>query len=298
MYKSIISIKDKRFSVYRLNQYYLLVSIGNNRLRLTSIDQESDRCLLMEAYQIDSGSPSAYLVTLKQLFQEHPFLATSAWRKVAICFENQKYTLVPIPLFQEKNSIDYLKLAVNIENESARYCLHPHLNIAVVFAVDDPVAAWLQKGYHPDHCHIVHQASSLIEGAIGYANAKKLSLEPRVFVLAETDYMHITVIEKSQLLYYNRFAYSSSDEFLQYILIVMYTLALDPSIHEVIVAGNVVKNSLVYRKMRNYIRYVSFSDIPPHLKFSWSFKKSFIINYFDLLNFYPASDYLNKLKFS
>ncbi|OJW66756.1 MAG: hypothetical protein BGO68_00260 [Candidatus Amoebophilus sp. 36-38] len=252
----------------------------------------------MEAYQIDSSSPSAYLDTLKQLFQEHPFLATSAWRQVAICFENQQYTLVPIPLFQEKSSIDYLKLAVNIENESVKYCLHPDLNIAVVFGVDAAVATWLQKGYTQDHCHILHQASSLIEGTIGYANAKKMGVEPKVFVLAEMDHMHITVIEKSQLLYYNRFAYNSSDEFLQYILIVMYTLALNPNVHEVIVAGNVVKNSLVYKKMRNYIRYVSFSDIPPHLKFGWSFKKSFIINYFDLLNFYPASDYLSKLKFS
>ena len=105
-------------------------------------------------------------------------------------------------------------------------------------------------------------------------------------------------MEKSQLLYYNRFTYHSSDEFLQYILIVMYALALNPAVHEVIVAGNMVRDSLVHKKMRNYIRYVSFSNTPPYLKFGWSFKKSLIANHFDLLNFYPATGYLNKLNFS
>jgi hypothetical protein len=298
MYQSIISIKDKRFSVYRINHYYLLISIGSNRLRIACIDPEASRCLLMEAYQIDATTSSEYFTILKQLFQEHPFLATSAWKKVVICFENQQYTLVPTSLFQEENSIDYLKLAVDVETQSVKYCLHTDLDVSIVFAVDPVIANWLQNGYNKDHTYIVHQANSIIASTTSYLNAKKLGGGPKVFVLAETGYMHITVMEKSQLLYYNRFVYNSSDEFLQYILIVMYSLALNPALNEVILAGNVVKDSLVYKKMRNYIRYIYFSDKPPYLKFSWSFKKSIIANYFELVNFYPATDYLNKLKFS
>lgn len=298
MYQSILSIKDKRFSVYRLSQYYLLISIGNNRLRVSCVDQESSRCLLMEAYQIEAVDSSNYLATLKQLFQEHTFLATSAWKKVVICFENQQYTVLPAPLFREEDSIEYLKLAVDVENQAIKHCFHSDLNVVVVFAVDPAISSWLQNGYNSDHCYLVHQANSLIAGASSYVIAKRLGAEAKVFVLAETGYMHITVIEKSELLYYNRFAYNSSDEFLQYILIVMYALALNPATHEVIVTGNMVKNSLIHKKMRNYIRYVSFSDMPPSLKFGWSFKKNLIINYFDLINFYPATDYLLKLKFS
>jgi len=298
MYQPIISVKDKRFSVYRLGQYYLLISMGSNRLRISCIDPVSNRCLLMEAYKIDADNSTQYLGILQQPFQEHPFIATSAWKKVTICFENQHYTLVPSALFQEKSSADYLKLAVDVTDQAVKYCIHTDLGLAVVFAVDSNIANWLQNGYTTEHCCIIHQANSLIAGTVAYMQAKKLYADAKVFVLAEADYMHITVVEKSQLLYYNRFAYNSSDEFLQYILIVMYTLALNPGVHEVIVAGSVVKNSLVYRKMRNYIRHISFSEKPPYLKFSWSFKKDLIINYFDLVNFYPATNYLNNLKFS
>jgi hypothetical protein len=252
----------------------------------------------MEAYQIDADNSTQYLSILQQLFHEHPFIASSAWKKVALCFENQRYTLVPNALFQERNSADYLKLAVDMSDQAVKYCIHTDLDLAVVFAVDSDIVNWLQNGYTMEHCCITHQANSLIAGTVTYMQAKKLHAEPRVFVLAEPEYMHITVVEKSQLLYYNRFAYSSSDEFLQYILIVMYTLALNPGMHEVIIAGNVVKNSLIHRKMRNYIRRVSFSEKPPYLKFGWSFKKDWIANYFDLVNFYPATSYLNNLKFS
>jgi len=298
MYQPVISVKDKRFSVYRLGQYYLLISIGSNRLRISCVDQVSSRCLLMEAYQIDADNSTQYLTILQQLFREHPFIATSAWKKVVLCFENQQYTLVPSALFQENNSADYLKLAVDIADQAVKHCIHTDLGLAVVFAVDESIANWLQKGYTAEHCCIIHQANSLIAGTAAYIQAKKLYAEAKVFVLAESGHMHITVVEKSQLLYYNRFAYNSSDEFLQYILIVMYTLALNPGVHEVILAGSVVKNSLVHKKMRNYIRHVSFSEKPPYLKFSWSFKKDLIINYFDLVNLYPATNYLNNLKFS
>jgi hypothetical protein len=252
----------------------------------------------MEAYQIDADNPAQYLPILQQLFREHPFIATSAWKKVVLCFENQQYTLVPSALFQEKDSADYLKLAVDIADQTVKYCIHTELGLAVVFAVDESIVNWLQKGYTTEHCCIIHQANSVIAGTAAYIQAKKLYTEAKVFVLAEAGHIHITVVEKSQLLYYNRFAYNSSDEFLQYILIVMYTLALNPGVHEVIVAGNIVKNSVVYKKMRNYIRYVSFSEKPPYLKFGWSFKKDLIINYFDVINFYPATNYLTNLKFS
>jgi hypothetical protein len=117
---------------------------------------------------------------------------------------------------------------------------------------------------------------------------KKLVTGAIVLVVAENNVMHITAMDQGKLLYYNRFVYTSSDEFLQYILIVMYTLALTPEFHPVVLAGSITKNSIAHRKIRSYIRHVSFIERPPHLQLAWNLKNDLLTNYFELLNFYPA----------
>ena len=299
MYQSIIAIKDRRFSIYQINKYYLLISIGNTQLKISCFDPVENRCLLMEVYQIKSSNSLEYLSALKELFQDHSFIAVSIWKKVCICFENQQYTLVPTSLFQEKNKEDYLKLAVSeIAQQTVKSCMHMNLGVTVVFAVDLNIVNWLQTGYKSENCVIIHQASSLIAGVTSYLQAKKLTVESKVFVWIETNYIHITVLKNSQLLYYNRFFYTSSDELLQYILIVMSSLKLNPNLQEVILTGNITKSSLAYKKVCNYIRYVSFSKNPSYFKFGWVFKKDVCMNYFDILNLYPATNYLNILKVS
>lgn len=283
-YQPILSIKDKRFSMYHLQQYYLTIGIGDTSFRICCIDQVANRCLLLEAYRLDYSSSTERISALEQLYQERPLLAASAWDTVILCIENQQYTLIPKALFQEKNTADYLKLASPIGNNTVQHFAHPQLDVVVTFAVEPYLLGWFQKTYEQARLCVMHQASSLIEGVFSYLKAERLEASPRLFVAAEAEHVHITVIKKAMLRYYNRFSYSNSDEFLQYILIVMYTLDLDPSVTKVILGGNVTKKSLAYRKACNYIPKVIFNDSPTHLKFRRAFRKSIITNYFDLLS--------------
>ena len=285
-YQPILSIKDKHFSIYHLQQYHLAFSIGNTSFRISCIDQTTSRCLLLEGYRLDYSHITERISTIRQLCQEHPFLAAKVWNAVTLCIENQQYTVIPKPLFQEKNTADYLNLAFSIGSNTVRHFVHPNLDVVVAFAIEPSLLRWFQTTYDQASFYTIHQASSLIEGVFSYLKAKRLRASPRLFILAESKYIHITVIKKANLLYYNRFSYSNSDEFLRYILIVMHTLGLDPGSSEVILGGNITKNSLAYRKARSYIRKVVFSDRPPYLKFRCAFKKSIITNYFDILSVY------------
>lgn len=288
-YQPIFSIKDKRLSIDHLQQYHLAISVGNTSFRVCCIDRMTNRCLLLETYKLHHGHIE-HISAIKQICQEHPLLAVKIWSTITLCIENQQYTLIPKPLFQEKNTADYLKLASSIGSNTIKYFAHPKLDIVVAFAIDSSLLRWFQTTYDQASFYTMHQASSLIEVVFSCLKAQRLVASPRIFILAESEHVHIIVIKKESLCYYNRFPYSNSDEFLQYILIVMHTLGLDPSSSELILGGNITKDSLAYRKACSYIRKVIFSDKPTYLKFSYSFKRSIVTSYFDLLGTYALDD--------
>lgn len=290
MYQPVSAFQDKRFNIYRLSQYVLLLSISDHRLRIACIEQDTNRCLVMEAYQIRSSSSAIPLLTkLQKIFQVHPFIATAGWKKVIVIFENEWYTLLPTPLYQADHAADYLKLTTDIDHQELS-CYHHHtgLNTTVVFAMHTAIVDWLKNGYQSKDFQVIHQASALITSTHFYLSIKKLIAEATVLVVAEGEMMHITVMEQTKLVYYNRFRYDSSDEFLQYILIVMYTLALTPEFHPVLLAGSIAKNSIAHQKIGSYIRHVSFIEKPSHLQLAWNLKKELLTHYFELLNFYPV----------
>lgn len=290
MYQPVSTFQDKRFNIYQLSHYILLLSIGDDRLRIACIEYGTNRCLLLQTYQIKRDTASSpLLVVVQQLFREHPFVGTVGWKKVIVIFENEQYTLLPTHLYQDKYAAHYLKLAVGIGQQDVR-CYHydNDLGVTVVFAIETALVDWLKNGYQSKEFYVIHQASALVTSTHFYLNTKKLVAEATVLVVAEDNVMHITVMDQAKLLYYNRFEYNSSDEFLQYILIVMYTVALKPSFHQVILAGSITKNSVAHKKIRSYIRHVSFIEKLPHIQLIWWCRKALLTNYFELLNFYPA----------
>lgn len=282
-YKTLLTVRDKRLNVSAISQYHLSICVSDVHLKISCINPVTTQCLLLEVHSLAHSYAHQRLQAIEQLYQNHPLLVAKNWSKVTLCIGNQQYTLIPA-LFQERKIASYLDFTCTRDANTVKHCTHPSLNVAVAFAVDPLLLNWFQTTYKDTQLYIIHQASCLIEGALTFLKNKKPSLLPKVLVFAEERYLHITVIQKSTLLYYNRFSYTSSDEFLQYILIVIHTLGLDASFHEVILGGYITKNSLAYRKACNYIRKLSLSGRPPYLNFKRIFNKEMVMNHLDVLS--------------
>jgi hypothetical protein len=192
--------------------------------------------------------------------------------------------LIPKAFFQEEKLAGYLSFTCPIDSAAIRHFTHSHLDIAVAFAVDPWLLNWFQAAYDQPQLHTIHQASSLIQGTWAYLRGNKLRLLPSVLVFVEVNHLHITVMQKSQLLYYNKFEYTNSDALLYYILIVMRTLKLDTNLHEVMLGGAITESTLAYSKARNYIRKLTFAKPLPYLKFRSVFTRKMTHAHLDVLS--------------
>ena len=287
-YRPERSIKDRRFSSSLLAQYHLSLHISGDSFKVSCIDPVANKCLLLDTYKLSHDHGPQRIQALEKIYQDHHLLAAAGWANATLCVDNQQYTLIPERLLQQDQLEHYLALACAVGESSVQHCLHSSFNVAVIFAIEPLLLAWFQETYAPAaSLQIIHQATNLIEGAWEYLKCQKSVMTPQVFVFSSATHLHITALQKGRLLYYNRFKYNNSDEFLHYILIVMQSLKLDTNFHTVILAGSTTKNSLAYRKACNYIRNLYCCGRPPHLRFRRFFSpftKTIASAHFDVLS--------------
>jgi Protein of unknown function (DUF3822) len=283
-YQPLLTIQDKRFNVAALSQYHLSLYISDVYFKIICVNPTTTQCLLLAVYKLAHESSHQRIQAINQLYQDHPILTDCNWSAVTLCIGNQQYTLIPTQLFQEKKVADYLNFTCPIGSNAIRHFTHSSLNVTVAFAMDPQLLNWFQVTYEYTQLYIIHQASSLIQGTWTYLRNHKPSLVPKVLVFVESSSLHITVIQMSELLYYNRFEYTSCDELLYYVLIVIRTLKLDTSLHEVILGGDINKRSPVYRKARNYIRRLTLMNTLPYMRFRSTFPKKMMTAHLDVLS--------------
>lgn len=283
-YQLLLAVKDKRFHVDNMSQYHLSIHISEASFKVSCVHSTTTQCLFLEAYVLAYSHSYQRVQAIKQLYQDHTLLAAGGWSAVSLCIDNQQYTLVPEAFVQDKKLADYLNFTCSTRGKKIRHFTHSSLNMAVAFAIDPWLLSWFQVTYQHTQLHTIHQASSLIQGIWTYLRGNKPCLLPKVLVFVASNYLHITALQKSTLLYYNRFEYTGSDQLLYYILIVMRTLKLDTNLHEVILGGNITKSSLAYKKARNYIRKLTFISALPYLKCRSVFSKTIIRAHLDVLS--------------
>lgn len=283
-YQPLFAVQDKRFNLAALSQYHLSIYINDIYVKICCVNAITKRCLLFEEYKLTHECAHQRLQAIEQLYKEHPILAAKDWFSVTLCVGNQRYTVIPKSLLQEKEYADYLSFACPIGSNTVEHFTHCALNAAVVFAIDSSLVDWFTNVYEKTRLHIIHQASCLIQGTWTYLQGKKPEKLPRVLVFVEANNLHITAIQNGNLIYYNRFAYDSCDELLYYTLIVMRTLQLDTSLHEVILGGYITKQSLAYKKARQYIRRLTLMNTLPYLRFGKTLPNKVMIAHLDILS--------------
>ncbi len=283
-YQTRFLVKDKRFNTAVLSQYHLSIYINDVYVKICCVNAVTKRCLLFEEYRLVHACTHQRIQAIEQLYRDHSILSAKGWATATLCISNQKYTVIPQALFQEKTSADYLSFTCPVGSDASRHFTHSALNATVVFAIDAPLLDWFKSTYKHTKLHVIHQASCLIQGIWHYLQDKGLSKSPKVIVFIEPNNLHVTVMKKGGLTYYNRFAYTDCDELLYYILIVMRTLKLDAGLHEVILVGDIHKRSPAYKKASDYIRRLTFMQTPPHIRFGRAFSKKMRSIYLDILS--------------
>lgn len=281
-YKLIRKTKDELFDEEFIHQYHLLLNIGTRDFQLLVIEPEAKKVLLLEDFVLPSlTSNDDLLQILDQLFDSHPFLKASFWKKIKVSLKNQKFIQVPQSLFAEESLSDYLRFNAHIDHsqESFISSTNARAQAVTVFAVNNALKNWITNVYPNNPPIFTHQSAALIEGTMEFAKSRT---DNPLYIYVDRFKLHIVACNSDTLLYYNQFVIKQFSDYIKYMMMVMKSLNMDQQTSQIVLWGYIGKNSPHYHEFYKYINNVTFGSQPAYLNFGYVFDEVQDHHFFDL----------------
>lgn len=175
--------------------------------------------------------------------------------EVIVLFSNELYNIVPKEFFIEQESSNYLKFNTKIlktdvvahdvlEKEELVNVYIPYTNITNFFF--DKYGEFEFK----------HSISVLIQAVLDLPHENMITAYLNNF----KGYFDLVVIKNGKLLLSNTFTYETREDFIYYLLFTAEQLKMDPSEFELVLLGNIDKDSSLYQIAYTYIKNIAFLE--------------------------------------
>ncbi|MBY0425731.1 MAG: DUF3822 family protein [Cytophagales bacterium] len=276
-------VDEKYFNVDNLSDYHLQLAWSPAGMDFCVVDSRNNRCLYLEENKLDDFMhTSSDIEWLEALFDTHHFLKAGFWKSIQLSIKNEKFTLIPSPLFKQECAKEYLQFNCHIKaNEEVSFFFHKSLNITSVFAYPVAVVEWLKLQYPHRKLNLVHHTSSFLEGIMRETSG---DTECGVYANIENDLLTLIVKKGNTIEFCNNFIFKTNEDILYYQLFVLEQLKLNRSTTPITYWGNVDQESGLFLLLSTYIRQIEVGVRPSMIFYSYVFDELPEQRHFDLLS--------------
>ena len=201
-------------------------------------------------------NPLQLEIEVNTVFEQHSELLNQSFQAVTVSHINTLSTFVPKPLFSDKNLADYLKYTSKIlpndyitfdviTNNDMVNVYIPYVNINNLFF--EKYGSFTYK----------HFATVMIENIFQLSNHHE---EATVYVHVQKEQFEIIIIQNKKLVLYNAFDYTTSEDFIYYLLFTIEQLGLNTDTLQLYFLGAISKEDVLYTVTYMYIRNVNFLE--------------------------------------
>jgi len=267
-----IHLKDPNFDLNPAESSELLIKVSPKRLSYAIINEEKKVTALY-----DTALQMSLTETVDELFAENSYLKLN-YKSVKIQVETFNFTFIPDELFSEDNLHIYKGLFAASPSDKARVSRIRKAGISNVFTFREEITETLFEVL--PEAKVYSQAEPLIDGIMYNYQGEKLILQ---FNDSSFEFL---LINNQIVQYYNIFPLSSPDDFNYYLLFVLQQLGLNEADLEVILSGDIDRESLLFKRVEKYYSKVSFASNIRLARLSAAFNQVPEHQFFTLFNLY------------
>ena len=261
--KPLVSVKDESLDTNLQGKLHLSIQSGQGMLVWALFSTGDTKYLALETYSYAKAGEEDIWAQLKTM----PWFANVT--SVSLSLVSDKVTLVPEPLFDERVKSTYANF--NFETDGSDVVLSAKVRSAgcvAVFTLSQEKEK-MYRSFFPA-LKIMHAAMPLLESVL--TNDKNESSE-KAYLHIRAKSMELVFTKNGNLLYYNTFNHTTSEDVIYYLLFALEQLKLNPETIALQLMGDVEKNDAVYSIIHKYVRNVSFMQRTNRFAFSYRFSE-------------------------
>jgi hypothetical protein len=261
-------IKDDRFDSNKIAESHLLIEVSRDRFRFAIHHSEHDIIMWLEDYHIFSLlNENQLLKTLKNIYQQHPFLSANYWKTIRLAVNANNFTLIPDEYYEANEAAKYLNFAAGknlSEKEQIFDFKHSRFGAVSIFGVEKELINWFKEMYPARKITPVPVLASIMEGIVQDRNNNGLHL------YFEDNYISILYFKEAKLNFCNRFQFRTSHDMVYHVLFVMNELGLQTTM-PVTFYGEITSFSEGYVQLSESLKDIRFALNPTKIRFSQYF---------------------------
>ena len=231
----------------------LSIQVSLNGLSFCILDQQEKKITYFKRIDFEKQLDPIKILSQIELTYESEKELNQPVDDVVLLFTNSLFTLVPAILFDENNAASYLKFNTKILKTDFIAFDKIDKQIVNVYIPYANITNYFFDKY--GEFEYRHSLSVLIESLLHtYSKDNK----HKVYLHSHLKTYELVIIENNKLIFANSFEYETKEDFLYYLLFTAEQLNLDPQEFELILLGDISKDSEEYRMAWDYIRNISF----------------------------------------
>ena len=204
---------------------------------------------------LEKKSPTFLLKSIKKYFKNSSE-KLSDLEIVKLVYYNTNSTLVPTDLFDEKNSLNFLKFnaKIQVDDFTANDSLIDN-EIKNIYVPYVNINNYIFEKFNSFEYH--HYSTILIEELKKRLNS---NFSNAVFLNIGDKNIDITHFNKGKIIFYNSFEFSNNEDVLYYLLYCLNELNLDTKKILVSCTGQITIESALYELLYTYIQNIEILD--------------------------------------
>lgn len=258
------NIIEPGFQRNNTSAYQLSILVGMDSLVYSVYEPSSNKMLALKScpFPASGNGHSDRGKEIGEVLRKEDLLGPR-YQKVKIALDSSSAALVPQRLFNEDEKATYLEELLDSGKEAdIRSDEIASLKIKAVYQVGKPEMAALKKHFpkgsifNSSTAFLVgcKQAVERIEGKVAFAGFSKTHFQLAVF-------------NKKELQFFNTFSFQSPNDVMYFVLLAFEQHGLDPNSDPLLLSGQIVEKSDIYKMLYRYIADISFCPAPAHVQF-------------------------------
>ena len=256
MIKEIKKIRNNSLDFKNLEENHLSIQLSLDGFSFCIYNKPSNSIAVFAKFEFpNTPTPFEHLNLVKQLYSQETLLKLK-YTSVNVTHLNNLITQVPLPFFNKKNLKDYLQNTIKVlDNDYITYDEISNSEIVNVYIPFVNINNFLIDMYGT--FIFKHSSTVLIETLL---NQYKNQGEDYCFVNVSNLNFELVVLKNKKLELFNCFSFKTKEDFIYYILFTAEQLNLNPEEFNLILLGDIEKESELYTILYQYIRNIKFYD--------------------------------------
>ena len=256
MIKEIKKITNKSIDFNNLEENHLSIQLSLDGFSFCIYNKPSKSVAVFAKFEFSkTPTPFEHLKLVKQLYSQEALLNLK-YSSVNVTHFNNLITQVPLPFFNKENLKDYLQKTIKVlDNDYITYDKISNSEIVNVYIPFVNINNFLIDKY--GSFIFKHSSTVLIETLL---NQYKNQSDDYCFVNVSNLNFEIVVLKNKKLELFNCFSFKTKEDFIYYILFTAEQLNLNPEEFNLILLGDIEKDSELYTILYQYIRNIKFYE--------------------------------------